>query len=174
MDKKPFLKFLIIFLIVSMSCGRKPKPMGSLFPETLPHLHLMKIIKGEKAKREVNKLHGTEIHLKNAWIAHYRGSFSQGNWHDATIWVSEAYTKKEAASQTKNMMEKIMQNPKSPFHHFKIKNTNETELYTFSGMGQKHAVFQKNLLVFWISTTPEIFDRVLNYYLSHSFPKVPK
>ncbi|CAD7775684.1 MAG: hypothetical protein KIIPBIDF_00698 [Candidatus Methanoperedenaceae archaeon GB50] len=171
MDKKPFLKFLIIFLIVSMSCGRKPKPMGSLFPETLPHLHLMKIIKGEKAKREVNKLHGTEIHLKNAWIAHYRGSFSQGNWHDATIWVSEAYTKKEAESQTKNMMEKIMQNPKSPFHHFKIKNTNEQNYIPSQAWG-KTCCISKNLLVFWISTTPEIFDRVLNYYLSHSFPKV--
>ncbi|CAD7782894.1 MAG: hypothetical protein KIIPBIDF_01850 [Candidatus Methanoperedenaceae archaeon GB50] len=62
----------------------------------------MKIIKGEQAKKEVNKLHGTEIHLKNAWIAHYRGSFSQGNWHDATIWSQRLIPKRK-----RNLKQKI-------------------------------------------------------------------
>ncbi|CAD7781690.1 MAG: hypothetical protein KCCBMMGE_01152 [Candidatus Methanoperedenaceae archaeon GB37] len=78
----------------------------------------MKIIKGEKAKREVNKLHGTEIHLKNAWIAHYRGSFSQGNWHDATIWVSEAYTQKEAGISNKKYDGKNYAKPQIPISSF--------------------------------------------------------
>jgi len=162
--KRPFfILYCLLFFCWGIGCGPKPKST-SLFPETLPHLHLMKVIKGEKAKKEVNKLHGKEIPVKNAWVAHYRGAFFEGNWNEATIWVSEAFSPEEASKQTELMMAKIAHNPKSPFRQIKIVNTLQGKMYIFWGLGKKHAVFQKQTMIYWISATPGVFEGVLAYY----------
>ncbi|MDL1970346.1 MAG: hypothetical protein LWW94_05115 [Candidatus Desulfofervidaceae bacterium] len=158
-----FTLICLFFFCLSIGCGRKPKATP-LFPETLPNLHLIKLIKGKEAKKEVNRLHGKEIPVKDAWVAYYRGAFFEGNWNEATIWISEAFSLEEASKQTKIMMEKIIHNPRSPFYNVKVITTPQGKMYIFWGMGNEHAVFQKQTMVYWISATPEVFDGVLAYY----------
>lgn len=174
MGKKIFLILFIICVFFLGSCGQKPKPYDPLFPQTLPYLHLIELKDDKEAIKEIDKLHMEKIPLKKAWVAHYRGSFSQGSWNEATIWLCEAYNIKEAENQAEAMLQKIRQNPKSPFYHFKIKQWQGQKIHTFSGMGKKHTIFQGGLKVFWISTTPEILDGVLKYYLNNLFPNSAK
>ncbi len=166
MTKKRLLFCLVFFLsLLCVSCQKKPKA-NALFPETLPNLHLMKLLQGREAIKAVNKLHGRVIKVKKAWVAYYKGAFYQGNWHEATIWVSEAFTLSQAEQQVEIMMQKIMQSHKTPFYGFKKKREKGTEVYIFWGIGKQHAVFRKGKMVFWISASFEVFDDVLNHYLS--------
>jgi len=168
MGKKGLFKIAIyqvlFFLIFATACGGKPKP-NFIFPETLPNLYLIKLIKGKKAIEEINKLHGKQIHIENGFIAYYRGSYEQGNWRESTIWLSEADNEQMALKQTKIMMDRIKDNPKTPFHHFKERTREEIKVYTFWGMGGAHAVFQKGEQVYWISATEDIFEPVLRAML---------
>lgn len=157
---------VLLLLVFGMSCGSKPKP-SSIFPETLPNLHLIKLIKGKKAIEEINKLHGRQIHIKRGFIAYYEGSFEEGNWREATIWLSEADNGQTALKQTKIMMDRIKNNPKTPFHHFKERSRQGIRVYTFWGMGKAHAVFQKGKQVYWITATEDVFEPVLRAMLTN-------
>ncbi len=168
MAKKAFFKIAIsqvlFFVIFATACGGKPKT-NSIFPETLPNLHLIKLVKGKKAIEEINKLHGKRIYVKKGFIAYYRGSYEQGNWREATIWLSEADNKQIALEQTEIMMNRMKNNPKTPFHHFKERSKERIKVYTFWGMGKAHAVFQKGKQVYWISSTGGVFEPVLKAML---------
>jgi len=156
----------IIILSFLLACGRKPKGV-ECFPQTLPHLHLIKILQGKKAIEAVNKLHGKKIHLNRAWVAYYQGAYYEGNWNEATIWVSESFSPQEAKEQTKVMMQKMLSAKKSPFYNFKEKDIKGVKVYIFWGLGEEHAVFQKGSFVYWISANFEVFDQVLDYFLQH-------
>ncbi|MDL1956088.1 MAG: hypothetical protein LWW95_03420 [Candidatus Desulfofervidus auxilii] len=163
MNKKIYFKIRILWLILLfINCTQSKSPS---FPKSLEQLCLIHLLKGQEAIAEVNRLHGKEIHVKNAWVAYYRG-----NGHEATIWISEAFNPKEAKSQTEIMMEKIRKNIKSPFSHFKLTKQKNLTIYTFWGLGKKHAVFYKKTMVYWITTTPDVFNKVLNYYVNNFSP----
>jgi len=157
----------ILLFSIFIGCGKKPKP-NSIFPETLPNLHLIKLIKGKKAIEEINKLHGRQIHIKKGFIAYYRGSFEEGNWREAVIWLSEADNEQIALKQTEIMMNRIKSNPKTPFHHFKERSREGIKIYTFWGIGKAHAVFQRGKWVYWISATDDVFESVLESMLKRN------
>ncbi len=150
---------MVLFSIICISCQGKPKT-SEFFPKTLSQLHLIKLIQGKEAIEMVNRLHQKQIDIQKAWIAYYKSDRKE-----ATIWISEALSTQQAKNQLNKMIEKMIGNRKGPFYDFKKIN----EVYTFSGLGQKHGVFCKGKFVFWISTNSEIFDNVLNYYLNKKF-----
>jgi hypothetical protein len=141
-------------LSVLIRCGH------SLFPESIGSLRLIRLIEGEQARGEVNRLHEKRIPVKDARVAFYRDELNS-----AIIWVSESFSISQATEQTRVMMKKIMHNPRGPFYHVKIENRNGLTIYLFSGMGQRHAVFQKAIGIYWISATPEVFKEVLAYFI---------
>ena len=160
---------ILILLINKLTCllciGFIYAPFGcaykQIFPKNLCNLQLIKLVQGEQAINEVNKLHGKKIPVKNAWIGNYRGEDS----NNAMIWISESFNTKEATEQTEVMMKKIEANPKSPFHNLQVKHNLNRKIYTFSGMQQYHAVFRNGKKVFWISASRGIFKEILEYYL---------
>ena len=164
--KVPGVIITIFLFSALLSCGRKPKGTER-FPQTLPKLHLVKILQGKEAIEAVNKLHGKKIHLKKAWVAYYQGAYYEGNWNEATIWISESFSSQEAKEQTEVMIQKMLSAKKSPFYNFKEKNIKGIKVYIFWGLGQQHAVFQKGSFVYWISANIEVFDQVLDYFLKH-------
>jgi hypothetical protein len=129
------------------------------FPERIASLSLMGVIDGADAQREVDKLHMKEIPLKNVWIATYGDE--KGN--TATVWISESTDREKAVFQTKLMMKKMWHNPHNPYSHLEIKESGE-RTYIFRGMGQQHAVFQRGKRIYWISTSPGVFDPVLKSF----------
>ncbi len=166
--KRQIVSIVIAVFLFSalLSCGRKPKGTER-FPQTLPHLHLIKILQGKEAIEAVNKLHGKKIPLKRAWVAYYQGAYYEGNWNEASIWISESFSPQEAKKQTEVMMQKMLSAQRSPFYNFKEKNIKGIKVYTFFGLGQQHAVFQRGSFVYWISANFEVFDQVLDYFLEH-------
>ncbi len=154
------IKHILCCLILTgvVSCGG-----NSLFPERLGDMQLIRLIAGERAIEEVNRLHGREIPVKEAWIALYR----KDKLSSAMIWVSESFNIPQAAEQTGVMMKKIMHNSRSPFHHLEIERRSDIKIYLFSGMGQRHAVFRKGVRIYWISATRNIFRGVLDYCMKN-------
>lgn len=155
-NKYKFFKILFLCIFLCFSCGVK-YDTETLFPKTISELSRIKLVEGEDAIKMVNRLHGKPINIKRAWVAYY-GEISDKN-KKVTIWVSEAFSSFQAKRQTENMMKKIISS-KGPFYNFQKSD----EIFTFYGLGEKHAVFCKNRLVFWISASPDIYDDVLNYY----------
>ncbi|MCP4761499.1 MAG: hypothetical protein GY870_06935 [archaeon] len=144
------------FIYISFGCATK-----DLFPKKLSNLHLTKLLQGKEAIKDVAKLHGKEIPVKDAWVANYQGDRS----NTANIWISESFNLNEAFEQTDVMMKKIKNNPKSPFRDIEVKYISGEKVFLFSGMNQHHVVFQKEKKVIWISASSEIFKEVLDYYL---------
>jgi hypothetical protein len=157
---KHILHYLIFAgsLSACITCGG-----NSLFPERLDGMQLIRLEAGERARGEVNRLHGRKIPVKDAWIALYR----KDEMNSAMIWVSESFNIPQAAEQTGVMMKKIMHNPRSPFHHLEIERRSDIKIYLFSGMSQRHAVFRKGMRIYWISATRDIFRGVLDYYVEN-------
>ncbi len=156
-NKWKFINVLLMCILFCISCkGRYD--IKNLFPENISTLSLIKLVKGEKAIKMVNRLHGKPIEAKNAWIAYYRETSGKGN-NQAIIWISEAFNSSQAKKQTDLMMRKIMKS-KAPFYNIQKIG----KIYIFFGLGEKHAVFCRDKLVFWISASPEVFTDVLNYY----------
>ncbi len=160
MNKERAIKGLVVFLyLFILICCHKHYDIRSLFPERLQGLKLLRLVKGKKAEEMVNRLHGKQIKVKNAWIGYYKGQNGS-----AVIWISEAYSSSQAEKQTDVMMQKILKGY-GPFYNFKKKRINHTLVYIFSGLGKKHAVFCKQDLVFWITSDPSIIDKVVRFYI---------
>jgi len=154
---------ILFFLIVYTSlfcfiegCSKKP-----IFPQSLNNLQLVKMIRGEEAIKEVADLHGKNISIKDAWVAYYGKSRS----NNAVVWISRSISLHQALKQTDLMMKKIMKNGNSPFHHLKITKRSNLKVFTFLGMHQKHAVFQKKTDIYWISASQKVFKGVLEHCL---------
>ncbi len=150
---KLFSFLCIAVLALNTRCAQQS------FPEHIASLSLTGVIDGMDAQREVDKLHMKEIQLKSVWIATYGDE--EGN--TATVWISESTDAEQAAFQTKLMMKKMWHNPHTPYSHLEIKDSGE-RTYIFQGMGQQHAVFQKGKLIYWITTSPGVFEPVLRSF----------
>lgn len=156
MPRRGVLVIVIIFLFGY--CNQIA--YGFNFDSTIQNLKLVKLITGDDAIEDVNRLHGTQINVVSAYIAYYEGEKDK-----ATIWVSEASSQKHAQSQLDVMIQKMKNNPRSPFNHYRNLERKGFSIIAFDGIGQVHYVFRDNKWVFWISANTYqmkvIFDHIV-------------
>lgn len=155
--KRTALLSFILFLMLTAPVARGGD-LGPPFDPVVPGMNLVKLVSGTEALQAINKLHGLAIPMKAGFIAHYGDT--QGK---ATIWVSEAPTVAAGEEQIDVMIEKMKDNPRSPFRKYEHATVNDVPIIRFHGMGQIHAVFQLDAWVYWISA----YDKDMNKLLTH-------
>jgi hypothetical protein len=100
-------------------------------------LRLTGSVDGEEAMGQVNKLHGVDIELVSAYIAHYAG----GN-EGATVWVGTAENRLAASALLDKMLEGITASGKSGFSNLRKLNLAQAyttaEIYQVDGPGGEH------------------------------------
>ena len=146
---------LFFFLTAPVARGGDSAPP---FDPAVPGINLVKLVSGTEALQAINKLHGLAIPMKAGFIAHYTGSHGK-----TTIWVSEAPTVAAGKQQIDVMIEKMKENPRSPFRNYDSLAVNDVPIIRFHGMGQVHTVFQLDAWVYWISAHGKDMDILLTH-----------
>lgn len=125
-------------------------PEGGLsFPETIQGLKLGEVVTGPQAMAMISQLHGTDIKIKEGYIAVYGEEKSQ-----ITIWVSESNTRKEAEELFKIMDVKIKaaaDSPKAPFTDRRVMTKEGKKVIAVKGMGMENYYYKSGTLVYWIA-----------------------
>ena len=67
--------------------------------------------------------------------------------------------------QAEVMADKMVSNPRSPFHDPETLSINKIKVYKFLGMGQIHYIFCRERLAYWISSPPADGKKLLQYFL---------
>lgn len=123
----------------------------SAFPQTLQGLSLAQVVSGPQAIGMISKLHGSNITIKQGYIATY-----QGNQAQIMIWVSESNNEKEAVELFEIMDRKIAvpegsssgQPPFTDRHQFE---SNNVDVIAVKGMGMENYYYQISNKVYWIA-----------------------
>jgi hypothetical protein len=149
---------LFLFLAAFLIAGCKRVAPAPQFPPQIGDLERVKLVEGEEAIRQINKLHGKPIDVVRGFIAEYQGDHSK-----ATTWVSEAQTAEMAEDQVVVMLEKMKSNPRSPFSNYQAVERRGTHVIAFEGLGQTHYVFRKGNWVYWIDADSNQIDTVLEH-----------
>lgn len=125
-------------------------PEGGLnFPETIQSLKLREVVSGPQAIAMISRLHGTDISIKQGYIAVYGEGKNQIN-----IWLSESGTKKEAEELFKIMDVKIKAasaSPKAPFTDRRVMTKEGKKVIAVKGMGMENYYYKSGTLVYWIA-----------------------
>ena len=146
----------LTILLALLLAGCNESASGPPFDTDIEGLELVKLISGDDAIKEINKLHGMPIDVVRGFIAHYQGVDDK-----ATIWVSEASSEKLATEQIAVMIDKMKGNRRSPFSHYRTFQTKGLRIIAFDGMGQTHYVFREDKWVYWISAESVKMDKIL-------------
>lgn len=118
------------------------------------------VVRGERAIAQVAHLHGKAIGLADAFVARY-GSEGSG----ATLWVGRASRVDDAEAMIAKMTAGI-QDGGSPFVDLKKIMASNREIYTLSGMGQRHAYFAAGRRTVWVAADSTVFTDVLRDLVS--------
>jgi len=125
--------------------GQSSEPLSeNSFPQTLGGMNLAQVASGDQAMGMISKLHGTEITVKQGFIAQYMGAGSQ-----MTIWVSESNSEPEAV-QLMDIMDKKMPASKA-FTGRKEVAADSAKVIYVQGMGMDNYYWQKGTKVYWIA-----------------------
>ncbi len=148
--------FLFTWLMVSFGVFPLFASAGNLLPDTLGPMKLTQSVLGEQAEKQIHKLHGKSIELKNSSIGHYTHGSSR-----VTLWVSEYKTVEEARKSVQIMANKIKTGQNRVFRDFKETEVRGLPVYFVSGMGQNHYFYQKNRLAVWLAVDTVFSQMVL-------------
>jgi hypothetical protein len=121
--------------------------LARLLPEEVGGLRRVRLVAGDEAHAEVDRLHGKALRAEASAIARY----ARGGERPAEAWVSRVASRAEARRQTGLMVHKMFENPKSPFGNPARIDHNGLAVYRFTGMGQVHLIWFSNDLVWWVS-----------------------
>ena len=132
-----------------------PKDTKSLaessFPQTLQGLSLTQVVSGPQAIGMISKLHGSDITIKQGYIASY-----QGNQAQIMIWISESNNEKEAVQLFEVMDKKISAageagSGQAPFTERRQLNFSGTDVIAVKGMGMENYYYQAGNKVYWVA-----------------------
>ena len=154
---------LLLFLLL-FACSlqtEKQQDLGSLIPENIGEWQQVKLITGTEALEKIDHLHGKSITVEAGAIGSYRAA-GKG---PAMVWISRSKTPALAREQAEVMADKMVSNPRSPFHDPGTLNINKIKVYKFLGMGQIHYIFCLKQLAYWISSPPADGEKLLRYFL---------
>ena len=147
----------MVVCLLALAC--RPTEPALPFDPHIKDLNLVRLMTGDDALREINRLHGRPIDIVRGFIAHYESP------HDkATIWVSEATSEDLARQQIEVMINKMKESKTSPFRHFRLLDARGTKVIAFDGMDkQVHYVFKDNKWVYWLSANTKRIDKILEH-----------
>ncbi len=164
MERLPKSSLLLLLLLLLFACGpqaAKQQNLTSLFPESIGEWHQLKLISGSQALEKINHLHGKNIIVEAGAICIYQAAGKA----QAMVWISRRKTYSLNPEQAEVMAEKMVNNPRSPFHNPETMSIKETKVYKFLGMGQVHYIFCRECLAYWISSPPADGKKLLLYFL---------
>lgn len=147
--------FLFAWLMVSFGIFPLSASAENLLPDTLGPMKLTRSVLGEQAEKQIHKLHGKSIELKNSGIGHYTHGGSR-----VTLWVSEYKTVEEARKSVQIMAKKIKTGQNRVFRDFKETEVGGLTTYFVTGMGQNHYFYQKNRLAVWLAVDA-VFSQIV-------------
>ncbi len=144
----------ILLLVLLLGCsGQKtagPVKLKTLFPAAIGSWQRVKLITGAEALEKINRLHGKIITVEAGAIGTYRTAGKL----PAMVWISRSKTEDLTREQAEVMADKMVSNPRSPFHDPETLSINNMKVYKFMGMGQVHYIFCQERLAYWISAPP--------------------
>lgn len=127
------------------SAGQSSLPLSeSSFPQTLAGMSLANISSGDQAMAMISKLHGTNITIKQGFIAQYMGASSQ-----MTVWISESNNDTEAI-RLMEIMDKKIPASKAFTGRREVKVDGPKVVYV-QGMGMDNYYWQTGTKVYWIA-----------------------
>lgn len=122
----------------------------SAFPKTLQGLPLVQVVSGPQAIGMISQLHGSDIAIKQGYIATY-----QGNQAQIMIWVSESNNEKEAVDLFEIMDKKIAApgegSGQPPFTDRREMKLNGIDVIAVKGMGMENYYYQVGNKVYWVA-----------------------
>ncbi len=166
-SKLPGILFALSIVIVVVGfkalfpSPEKPQNLNSLFPESIGEWQQVQLITGTEALGKINRLHGKNITVEAGAIGNYEAA-GKG---PTMIWISRSKTSALTREQAEVMADKMVSNPRSPFHEPETLNINKIKVYKFLGMGQVHYIFCRGRLAYWISSPPADGKKLLLYFL---------
>ena len=114
----------------------------------LPHrwdgLTLTHQVIGQEALRDVARLHGQGLPLKDASIGHYSGPSGKGQ-----VWIGKAGSPQEAADLLQQMT-RAMARGTSPFTSPRLTRLEGQEVYFTQGQGASHYYYRQGDRVLWV------------------------
>lgn len=160
MTKRRGLGVLILIFILAIAFpafAEKGKPP---VPPEIGGLKLAHYLKGEEALREIERLHGKKINVKEGYVAHYEGRESK-----AMLYISRASSGPQAKGQIKRMAERIRKGG-TPFYHLKESALADgIDLYSAIGLGQVHYFYRTGNKVVWLAADPPVARSALSSLL---------
>ncbi|OEH84309.1 hypothetical protein BHU72_10880 [Desulfuribacillus stibiiarsenatis] len=138
---------ILMFAIVYFSVYNNPakdstNPLN--LSEEIAGFRLEKVVSGNAAKVEIERLHGTRFPMEDAFIYHYKQSS-----REATIWITTTDTPDEAAEQFQVMNEKMQYS--QVFLDQKMIGIDNYMIAYVSGMGMDHYYYAEDNVVVWIA-----------------------
>ena len=152
---------LLLFLSACAPSAEKQQDLTSLLPESIGKWQRVKLVSGTAALEEINHLHGKSITVEAGAI----GTYQMTGKRPAMVWISRSKTVDLTREQAEVMADKMVNNPRSPFHDPETLNINKIKVYKFLGMGQVHYIFCRERLAYWISSPPAAGEKLLLHFL---------
>jgi len=154
------LLLFLLFLACTPQSEKQPD-LALLLPENIGEWQQTKLVTGIEALKKIDRLHGKSITVEEGVI----GSYQAAKKGPAMVWVSRSKTPALTLEQAQVMADKMVSNPRSPFHDPETLKIKKTKIYKFLGMGQVHYIFCRERLAYWISGPPADGEKLLLYFL---------
>lgn len=138
---------LLVGLVVPASALEAPQELAGL-----PLAHSQQ---GAEARREIERLHGKGIPIKDGFVAHYGRRPPV-----AMLYVSQAQDEKVARQQVEQMTTRIRAS-NGPFTNLRESVRFGMTVYSTLGQGQVHYYFRRGAVVVWVAADPTIAQPAL-------------
>jgi len=154
----------VLVAVLLLGCGGQktgPVELDTLFPAAIGSWQRVQLVTGAEALEKINQLHGKSITVEAGAI----GTYQMKGKRPAMVWISRSKTVDLTREQAEVMADKMVSNPRSPFHDPGTLNINKIKVYKFLGMGQIHYIFCRERLAYWISAPPADGEELLLNFL---------
>ena len=154
----------VLVAVLLLGCGGQktgPVELDTLFPAAIGSWQRVQLVTGAEALEKINQLHGKSITVEAGAI----GTYQMAGKRPAMVWISRSKTVDLTREQAEVMADKMVSNPRSPFHDPGTLNINKIKVYKFLGMGQIHYIFCRERLAYWISAPPADGEKLLLNFL---------
>ncbi len=143
------------FSFLAMATPAPAQAADLAVPSSLSELRLAHSLRGDGARREIERLHGESIASQEAFVAHYESA-----GRVAMLYVSHARDEAMALDQVEQMTARI-RGGNGPFTHHREKTQDGTMVHSVLGQRQVHYYFRRGARVVWVAADPALARRAL-------------